>query len=120
MSIKITKAAIEQINLILTNDYTINDKSLFIQVDGKECQGFTYSIFFSHPNKDSIELKYSPQIKNLKIFTNKFTAYYLKNGTLDYFFNPETDQDGLIIINEDEEKYQGKFWKENPQLEPNW
>ena len=41
---EITQKAIDEIRLILENDFTIKGKFLRVQITGKECDGFTYSV----------------------------------------------------------------------------
>ena len=44
--VDMTKVAYDQLRLIKKNDFTVHEKELRIAIKGKECDGFTYEVFF--------------------------------------------------------------------------
>ena len=113
-NIHVSKAALEQIKLIKENDYTLNDELFRIKIGGKGCDGFTYDTGFSTPLGDDITLEY-PEVS---IIMDPFTAYYCKEGSLDFLLNPKSNEDGFVFINYNEEKYHGKFFKDESMAPP--
>ena len=112
--IEITNTAKEQLELILFNDFTIKDKKLRISITGKECDVFVYSIGFDHQNnKDKVICH-----ELISLILDPFAEFYLKNFTIDYIINYETDEEGFRVINHDQQKFHGKFWKKKPNLAP--
>ncbi|MBC74444.1 MAG: hypothetical protein CME64_00355 [Halobacteriovoraceae bacterium] len=113
-NIQVSKAALEQIKLIKENDYTLNDEKFRLKIGGKGCDGFTYDTGFSTPLEDDVELEFG----EVKVILDPFTAHYCKEGSLDFLLNPKTNEDGFVFINFNEEKYHGKFFKDESMAPP--
>lgn len=110
--INLTQAAFKQIALISENDYTLTDLFFRLKIGGKGCDGFTYETGFSALLETDISLKFSLENKVLTLILDPFTAYYCKEGQLDFLLNPKNNQDGFVFINDNEHKYAGKFFKD--------
>ncbi|MCO4755071.1 MAG: hypothetical protein KC478_11360, partial [Bacteriovoracaceae bacterium] len=54
----------------------------------------------------------------VKIILDPFTAHYCKEGSLDFLLNPKSNEDGFVFINFNEEKYHGKFFKDESMAPP--
>lgn len=113
-NIQLSKAAFDQIKLIKANDYTLDGMSFRLKIGGKGCDGFTYDTGFSAPHEDDIVLSF----ESLELLLDPFTAYYCKEGSLDFLLNPKTNEDGFVFINFNEEKYHGKFFKDESMAPP--
>lgn len=111
----ITKEAINQLNLIKENDYTIQDKIVRVTISGKECDGFVYSIGFDEIHPDDIVVK--DITFSYEVHMDPFTAHYLKNGKIDFVLDLENNTDGFTVINFDQDLFKGKFFKDET-LEP--
>ncbi len=112
--IKITPHALSQLNLIRTNDYTVQSKYLRISIHGKECDGFVYACGFDHAKPGDKQFSF----EEIEIVIDPFAAFYLKNFIIDYKTNYEDNEEGFIVENLDQEKFHGKFWKDYPELAP--
>ena len=115
--INLSDAASRQIRLIEENDYTIADKKFRLKIGGKGCDGFTYEMGFDQMADDDHLLTFKTEYGPVEIILDPFTAFYCQEGNLDFFFNPQTDEDGFLFTNQNEEKYVGKFFKD-PTLLP--
>lgn len=113
-NIEISQAALKQINLIRDNDYTLEGMEFRVKIGGKGCDGFTYDTGFSQPHTDDVELLY----QGTKVLLDPFTAYYCKEGSLDFLLNPKTNEDGFVFVNFKEEDYHGKFFKDESMAPP--
>ncbi len=109
VSIEITPIALNQIKLILENDFTLETQSLRIQIGGKECDGFRYEVGFDKKKENDYEFK----SHDLTIFMQPFTAFYCQQITIDYLSDGRNDIDGFLIKNHHQDEYQGKFFKED-------
>ncbi|MFZ8934507.1 MAG: HesB/IscA family protein [Bacteriovoracaceae bacterium] len=112
--VKITPTALDQLRLILTNDFTLKDKSLRISITGKECDGFVYAIGFDEQRAGDKLYKAA----DIDIIIDPFANFYLKNFIIDFQTNYEQDQEGFVVENLDQEKFHGKFWRDYPELAP--
>lgn len=115
--IQFTETALEQYKLIVENDFTLAGKYFRILISGKGCDGFMYSVGFT--NMASEDLTYP--IANSpaqEIIMDNFTAFYLKNITIDYIQNFAENQEGFHVINHDQTEFHGKFWLKDPTKIP--
>ena len=115
---QLTERAIQQLALILENDFTLQDKYLRIQITGKECDGFTYSVGFDHLHKDDLKITYSLLEKNQFLIIDPFSAFYLQRFTLDFVQYFEQNTEGFTVENHNQHEFQGKFWKKEPEKVP--
>ncbi|MEE2743943.1 MAG: hypothetical protein VYD54_08555 [Bdellovibrionota bacterium] len=117
-NLKITQKAIDQIRLILKNDFTLTGKFLRVQITGKECDGFTYSVGFHNIHKDDYKFA-CPQLgENKFLIMDPFSSFYLQDFTLDFIQDYENDLEGFEVINHDQKEFHGKFWKKEPHKVP--
>ncbi len=116
----VTDSAIRQIQLIQLNDYTLKGLLFRIKIGGKGCGGFTYDTGFSEIHEEDIIISQSyPFIDfELKILMDPFTAFYTQEGTLDYLLDPQSNEEGFIILNASEGQHKGKFFKDESKLPP--
>ena len=112
--LKLSPAAISQIKLIRENDFMLEEQVFRIQIDGKGCGGFDYALGFTEKHSDDLVIEIAPDV-NLHI--DPFTAYYCREGIIDFIFDPEKDIEGFSYINPSEKKYRGKFFK-NEEMVP--
>lgn len=108
----LSRAAYEQIKLIMENDYTMQDNFFRLKIGGKGCDGFTYELGFTEKDGEDLELKY----EDLIILIDPFTFHYCKEGYIDFLLNPKTNEDGFIFVNKNEDKYHGKFFKDEEMV----
>jgi iron-sulfur cluster insertion protein len=116
--ILLTDSAARQIQVIKENDFTLEGLDFRIKIDGKGCDGFTYSTGFGLKRDDDIllEINNSSSPKPVRILIDPFSAYYVRSARLDYIIEPDTHNDGFVIINDDEENYHGKFFKDESMV----
>ncbi len=93
----------------------LNNKCFRIQISSKGCDGFKYEFGITEVLKEDITVQVSEKVT---IHMQPFCAFYLQTGLLSYEIDPQTNQDGFKVTNLDQEKFQGKFWKENEDLIP--
>ena len=117
-NVEITDSASQQVLLALINDPYLQGKSLRVNISGKGCDGFTYEVYFDQIKEDDFKILHTFKDQNITILLNPFSAYYLHHFKLDYILDIEQDMEGYHITNYDQEKYHGKFWKENSELTP--
>lgn len=118
IKIDLTAAAFEQISLISNNDFTLEGLIFRLKIDGKGCDGFTYATGFSTKNDDDVELHFVHHENILKILIDPFTYFYCKEGTLDFLLNARESEDGFTFINNNEDKYHGKFFEDGVLVPP--
>lgn len=114
IKIVMSQNAIDQINLIFENDYTINDQVLRLSIDGKGCNGFDYAVGFS----DTIDGDTLYEIDGLKtpLRLDPLVAHYCQDGQIDYIIDFENNTEGFLFTNHNEKKYRGKFFKNEDML----
>jgi Fe-S cluster assembly iron-binding protein IscA len=115
INIKVSQAAIDQAQLILSNDHNLKSSVFRLQIDGKGCNGFDYALGFTEVEKD--DLKFPLGSTNLFLHLDRFTAFYCKEGILDYICDFSQDIEGFTFINTSEKNYRGKFFK-NEEMAP--
>ena len=104
--INITDQAKNQIQLILENDFTLQDKVLRVSVDGKGCDGFDFAIGFTDPDANDNQVSF----ENISIHLDQFVTEHLTNFTIDFKTDYQNNDEGFVIINNEPEKTRGKFW----------
>lgn len=116
--IEITANAFAQLKVMKENDFLNQHKEFRLKISGKKCEGFLYDFGFSFTHENDFVLKITDDETIIPLHIDPFTAYYFQNGTIDYFFSPEEDEEGFVITNHDQEKFEGKFWRDNPDMVP--
>ncbi len=116
----ITDSAILQIKLISDNDYTLEGQYFRIKIGGKGCGGFTYDTGFSIPHPDDLVIKkFYPALNyELILLIDPFTAYYTQQFTLDYLLDPQSNEEGFVLVNAADGDHKGKFFKDTSKLPP--
>ena len=112
--LRLSRAAYNQIKLIQENDFTLKGMKFRLKIGGKGCDGFTYETGFSHPQEGDVQLVF----EGLEVLLDPFTAHYSKKGSLDFLLNPKNNEDGFVFVNDNEEKYHGKFFKDESLAPP--
>lgn len=114
--INFTQSAINELKLMLENDFTLAGKYFRIVISGKGCEGFTYSVGFT----DIFEEDFSIQINDdFYVIVDPFAAFYLSDVTVDFIMDPVKDIEGFVIENHLQKEYQGKFFnKDESKLPP--
>jgi len=111
--IEISPEALSQIQLMIEHDVTIENKVLRLQISGKGCHGFDYSMGFIDRLPDDLLV----ETHGLVFHFDPFSAYYMSQVRLEYF-RDEGDAEGFVITNLTQDKFQGKFWRKAPDLLP--
>ena len=121
-SLEFTEEALRQMELILENDETIKDKVVRLLIDGKGCEGFRYGLGFTLPREDDLVVfpkGRSTQIRaSFSLSLDPFTAYYTKQGVVDFIQDFDRDLEGFVVTNVYQSQYSGKFWKKFPEKTP--
>ena len=117
-NISLTSQAWKQITLIAENDFTLEGQVFRVQIAGKGCDGFTYALGITAPHDDDFKLFFPYERKKIILHLDPFTAFYLQNAIVDYQFVPTTNEEGFVITNLEQEKFSGKFWKDQKELVP--
>lgn len=112
----IDSTTLTQLQLIQTHDPQLLHGQCFrVQIASKGCEGFRYEFGITEPLADDFVLEFDG---NVNIHVQPFCAFYLQQGTLHYEINPQTNLDGFIVKNLNQDKFEKKFWKENEDLIP--
>ncbi len=116
-TVTFTQTAIEQLTLMLENDFTLSGKYFRILISGKGCDGFTYSIGFTDIKEEDFTIRINNE-EPLEIIIDPFAAFYLGETRVDYVQDFQNDREGFVVYNKDQKKFHGKFWRENKELVP--
>ncbi|RZF20892.1 MULTISPECIES: HesB/IscA family protein [Halobacteriovorax] len=111
-----TQMAQDQLNLMLENDFTLQGKYLRILISGKGCEGFKYSIGFHDLNDDDFLVPVKEM--DTEVAIDPFTAFYLGETQIDYQFNYINDEEGFVVVNKQQDEFQGKFWRKDKSKIP--
>lgn len=104
--LNITKRAERELLLIMENDFTVKDKAIRLTIEGKGCNGFNYGIGFDTPTPTDLHYSHPP----FNFILDPFVAQYINRVSIDFILDVSNNRDGFVVLNHDEEKYQGKFW----------
>ncbi|CBW27033.1 hypothetical protein BMS_2231 [Halobacteriovorax marinus SJ] len=113
-----TQRALEQLKLILENDFTLAGKYFRILISGKGCDGFTYSAGFTDVKEDDFEVRIENSDEDIIILLDPFAAFYLQESSVDFIQDLVNDVEGFVITNHLQKKYAGKFWRKAPEKTP--
>ncbi len=113
INIEISDLAAKQVQTIFENDYTLEGLVFRLKIQGKECHGFTYALGFTAPEQD--DLIYHKN--GIAVHIDPFTAYYCKEGLIEYLFDLDSNKEGFFFENKNEKLYRGKFFK-NEEMTP--
>lgn len=115
-SILFSERAVQEWELILENDFTLEGKLLRIAIDGKECDGFTYAVGFD--DKKSEDFEVCVDGTSHKVIIDPFAAFYLQVATVDFIQDFTQDAEGFVVVNHSQRNFFGKFWRAHPELKP--
>lgn len=115
-SILFSERAVQEWELILENDFTLEGKQLRIAIDGKECDGFTYAVGFDDKRKEDFEV--SIEGTSHQVLVDPFAAFYLQVATVDFIQDFTQDAEGFVVVNHSQKHFFGKFWRAHPELKP--
>lgn len=115
--ISMTKRARDQWHLIRECDFTLEESVFRLEIAGKDCAGFTYAAGFTPDRPDDFKVAVLND-SQIVVHLDPFAAYYLQEVSIDFIQDFEQDAEGFVIINLEQEKFQGKFWKAAPELIP--
>ena len=116
IKIFVTSSAARQVKVITDNDYTLEGMSLRVKISGKECDGFTYQIGFTPKDKDDLIIPWKVDGMTGFLLMDPFTAFYTQDSTLDFVQNG--DEEGFLVMNHQQKKHRGKFYKDESMLPP--
>ncbi len=126
--VNISDKALSQLRLILENDFTLKGKYLRLLISGKGCDGFSYSVGFTDWNDDDMMIKVkgsettpsemAQDDSELQIIMDPFTAFYLQKCSVDYVEDFANNNEGFVVVNENQRSFSGKFWKQDEQKVP--
>ena len=114
--VQVESEALEQLRLIVANDFTVEGKSLRIFVSGKGCGGFDYGVGFDGVRDDDFVV--SVEGLAVDVVVDPFCAYYLGHCRLDYVFDSAGDEEGFVVTSSGQDKFKGKFWRKDTSLVP--
>ncbi len=116
LDIQVSNQAFDQIQLIKSNDYTLDDMVFRLKIDGKGCSGFDYAMGFSpiHPEDVVLAIKKADEQdgQNIEIYIDPFTAFYCRRGKIDFILDIKNSEEGFHFENFDEKNFRGKFFKD--------
>ena len=107
--VEVSSLAWDQLKLIKKMDYTLEEKHLRVAIKGKECDGFTYEVYFDQKKEDDFIIKSNNHLGPM-IVMDPFSAFYLNDSKISYVLNPEDDSEGFCIENLNQSVQHGKFW----------
>lgn len=113
-----TERALNQLKIIIENDFTLAGKYFRIVISGKGCEGFTYAAGFTDLHEEDFQVKIANTNDDIFIVIDPFAAFYLREASVDFIQDFNKDAEGFIITNHMQKKFQGKFWNKNPQDVP--
>lgn len=116
--VHLTERALGELKLMMENDFTIAGKYFRVLISGKGCDGFTYSTGFTDLKEDDFEIHADAGGEEFVVLMDPFAAFYLQECTVDFVQDLERDLEGLLVMNHAQEKYAGKFWREDPDKVP--
>jgi len=119
--IEVSARARLEIELIRTNDFTLDGQKFRLFITSKGCEGFTYGAGFDVARSDDliVTLPQTSEFSLLELHLDPFTAYYLQSGRLDFVFDPALNVDGFVVKNTNQTSFYGKFWtKDDTKVPP--
>ncbi len=116
IQIKMTDAAIAQLRLIKENDYTMQELVFRLKIDGKGCHGFDYALGFSEKDPEDLIYPIQTEQEQIQLYLDPFTAYYCRQGTIDFITDYANDTEGFHFENPEQNKYRGKFFKNEKKI----
>lgn len=116
--IMFTERALNQLKLIIDNDFTLAGKYFRIVVSGKGCEGFTYAAGFTDLQEDDFQIRIANVQEDILILVDPFAAFYLQEASVDFIQDFTLDTEGFVITNHSQSEFKGKFWRAAPEKTP--
>jgi iron-sulfur cluster insertion protein len=116
--IMFTERALNQLKLIIENDFTLAGKYFRIVVSGKGCEGFTYAAGFTDLNEEDFHIRIANTEEEIFVVIDPFAAFYLQEASVDFIQDFEQDAEGFVIVNHSQSEFKGKFWRQAPEKTP--
>ena len=116
--IMFTERALNQLKLIIDNDFTLAGKYFRIVVSGKGCEGFTYAAGFTDLFDDDFQVRIANTEEEIFVLIDPFAAFYLQEASVDFIQDFEQDAEGFVIVNHAQGEFKGKFWRQAPEKTP--
>ena len=141
--VRLSPLAAEQLGLIVRNDPTVEGKCLRVLISGKGCHGFDYQVGFDARREGDFVLPLRGLVPSggsgdqvdpdasggsggpgadpgadLDLVMDPFTACYLQRCEVGYLRDPAVDEEGFVVVNEDQDAHRGKFWRRDPGMAP--
>ena len=116
--VSFTERAMDQLQLIINNDFTLAGKYFRILVSGKGCDGFTYSTGFTDIQDNDFLIKVANSNQDIQVLMDPFAAFYLQETSIDFIQDFQQDAEGFVVVNHGQAKYAGKFWRSKEELVP--
>lgn len=113
-----TQRALEQLKLIIENDFTLAGKYFRIVISGKGCEGFTYAAGFTDLQEDDFMVRISNTNEEIYVVVDPFAAFYLQEGSVDFIQDFNQDAEGFVVTNHSQSEFKGKFWRNSPEKTP--
>jgi len=113
-----TERALNQLKLIIQNDFTLAGKYFRLVVSGKGCEGFTYAAGFTDLQEDDFLIRIANSEEDFFVIIDPFAAFYLQEASVDFIQDFNHDAEGFVITNHSQSEFKGKFWKGSPEKTP--
>ena len=55
---------------------------------------------------------------NCKLLMDPFATFFIKKANIDFIQDFSQDAEGFVLTNDDQEMFEGKFWRKKPELIP--
>ncbi len=118
----LTPRALSELTLMMENDFTLGGKYFRIVISGKGCEGFTYATGLTDMKEDDFEIQAilpeDSASEEFIVLMDPFAAFYLQECSVDFIQDLEKDLEGFVVTNHAQEKYAGKFWREDESKVP--
>ncbi|EQC47773.1 HesB-like protein [Bacteriovorax sp. BSW11_IV] len=109
-TVSFTDRALQELTLIVENDFTLKGKYFRLLISGKKCEGFTYSAGFTDMEDEDFIIDVNGS-DELQVIIDPFAAFYLANAQVDFVQNFEEGLEGFVITNKNQDLFKGKFWR---------
>ncbi|MBC7427077.1 MAG: hypothetical protein H7336_00605 [Bacteriovorax sp.] len=116
--IMFTERALEQLKLIIDNDFTLAGKYFRVVVSGKGCEGFTYAAGFTDLQVDDFQVRIANTRDEIYVVIDPFAAFYLQEASVDFIQDFTADAEGFVVTNHSQGEFKGKFWRGSKEKTP--
>lgn len=117
-TIMFTQRALDQLKLIIENDFTLAGKYFRLVISGKGCDGFTYAAGFTDLQDEDFLVRILNANEDIYVIIDPFAAFYLQEASVDFIQDFNLDAEGFVITNHSQNEFKGKFWRSAPEKTP--